>query len=348
MLHSTDTATPWTDSLQLGLTAELGNDSRSIQVYLGSPDKDEDHFDMRFEEIRNQFGEAAPFAVITDGEAAFAFMRKYREDLFSDVPVIFCGIDRPTPEYLRQCGKCTGIPMSLHVRETVELIFRLHPQTGTVVGIMDGSPESMELKRSAEAAMEPYLDRASILFPGHEPGDDAGLDMSLIDTVANSVPRRGAVLFLGFRRDNSGEEIDEGSVVKLLTEKSAAPVFGLTDQWMGTGMLGGVMVQGQAQGVATARIIRRIAAGESIREMLPETVLATPVIDLTVLTRFGVQTDRLPPNTLYLNAPLRPDEPTGVTSTGLAATLVGFLTIAACILLFRKRSRDPQDRGSER
>ncbi len=296
--------------------------------------------------LEKQFHDTEPAVVVTDGSTAFSFIRKYRESLFPGVPVVYCAIPRPEPEYLGQCGECTGIPMPLSIRETVHFIFRLRPDTTTVVGIMDGSPETLKYRREAEAAMEPYLDHAEIVFPGNEYGDEGGLDAELVRTVANSVPRRGAVLFLGFDRDNTGKQVDPAAIVETLAARSAAPVFGLTDQWMDSGMLGGVMVRAQAQGAAAAQVVRRILAGESAAEMLPEAVQPVPVVDFTALTRFGIPSTRLSDDTLAVNVPQHPEEPSGAISSGTVLGLAGAVALALLAVMVRRRSGAARGRKS--
>ncbi|WP_319469885.1 hypothetical protein [uncultured Pseudodesulfovibrio sp.] len=346
VIHSSEVPSRWTDAFVRGLADGLGDAASIEQGWLGPPDRGDDFFETRFEVLGKQFSDTEPAVVITDGSTAFSFIRKYRESLFPGVPVVYCSIPRPEPEYLGQCGECTGIPMPLSMRETVHLIFRLRPDTTTVVGIMDGSPESLKYRREVEAAMEPYLDRAEIVFPGHEYGDEGGLDAELIRTVANSVPRRGAVLFLGFDRDNAGKQVDPAAIVETLVARSAAPVFGLTDQWIGSGMLGGVMVRAQAQGKAAAKVVQRILAGEPASEMLPEAVHPVPVIDFTALARFGIQSTRLSGETVAVNVPQHPEEPSGAISTGTVLGLAGVAFLVLIAVAIRRRSGCPRGRKS--
>lgn len=166
VIHSSEVPSRWTDAFVRGLADGLGDEASVEQGWLGPPDRGDDFFETRFEVLEKQFHDTEPAVVVTDGSTAFSFIRKYRESLFPGVPVVYCAIPRPEPEYLGQCGECTGIPMPLSIRETVHFIFRLRPDTTTVVGIMDGSPETLKYRREAEAAMEPYLDHAEIVFPG--------------------------------------------------------------------------------------------------------------------------------------------------------------------------------------
>jgi hypothetical protein len=337
VLHSAARSDVRTTGLDLGLTHGLP-DASVRSIFLGGQNQDDDYFEDRFEEIQRNWGDTAPAVVVADGETAFAFVRKYREELFAASPVIYCGMPAPDPEYLRQCGECTGLPEVADLPATLALLFALRPQTRLVVGIMDGSSESLRLRRAAEQAMEPYLDRARMLFPGHEPGDNAGLTMEKLARVAASVPRAGVVLHLGFGVDAAGRSVDQGRAVSLLTGKSTGPVVAVTDRWMDQGVAVAQTVPGPDLGAGLAGLARRIMAGEPAGEMLPEPLRPRPVADLTVLARFGVPATALPPDTLTLNTPSRPEETTGAAPAGLAAAAATAVFLAGLYGVVRRRA----------
>lgn len=332
LLHGTDAATPWGGALAEGLSRELDGEADVVSILLGSDVHGDDYFDERFEFLLAKWQGRVPVAVVADGEVAFAFMRKYGEALFAGVPIVYCGMSRPDSEYLSQCGDCVGIPLEYPVEETVDLIFDLQPETSMVVGIMDGSSRSLQLRRALEDAMEPYADRAQLLFPGHEPGDDEGLNMAGLASVASSVARADSVLFLGFSRDNAGESVDEAEAVQLLTTRSDGPVYVLSDHWLGQGVLGGVSVSGNAQGRDVGRMIRRIMAGEPTQEMLPEVTSPVSSVDLTVMAMRGIPTDRLPPDTVGVHAPSLPEGDAPLMPTGVV--ILGSVLLAGAVLLF--------------
>lgn len=309
------------------------------QEYLGGASLGEDHFDEQFERLFEKYQTMRPACVVTSGQTAFAFMCKYR-DLFADVPVLFCGMERPGPARLRECGECAGVPLAVDVRGNVDLLFNMRPDTRTVVGIMDGSAESKRLRHRLEKAMEPYMGRAQLIFPGFEPGDDGGLTLKSLTSVASSVPGTGAVLFLGFSEDRNGKGLDEAEAVAALAARSVGPVLVLTDDWLGTGVLGGLVARGHAQGREVALLVERAQAGEAVREMLPQPPAPQPVFDGTALARFGIAS--VPPDAVVVNVPARPEAAGHVASSDFllwAAALAALLCLLFGVRRFYKRSR---------
>ncbi len=333
LLHSEARPDGWTRGVARVLCPAEAADCRVTELFLGPASRGDDFFEDLYERFCPDWCGVSPAAVIADGESAFAFVRKYREDLFGVAPVVYLGMPRPEENLVSQCGVCSGVPLTLDVRATIDLLFRLRPETEIVVGIMDGSPASMRLKLRVEAAMEPYQGRAQVVFPGHEPGDGNGLDMAGLATVASSVPRSGAVIFLGFLQDKTGGEVDEAQGVRLLAERSVAPVYVLTDRWMGTGVLGGVLACAEDQGRGAACLAIRLA-NNPLQSLPPVSQSARMVIDLTVLTRFGVPADRLPADALKINPPPHPDETFGIVPIRVGVLFVGLVVLVW--LLFRR------------
>lgn len=352
LLHDTGAPTLWTKRLDRDLRDALDKGDNLQQGFLGSPHLGDEYFESRFQALSERWRGLFPAAVIADGATAFAFVRKYGEALFPTAPVVLVDDTRPAPALMAQCGRCTALTTPSDVRGTIDLIFRLRPETDTVVGIMDGSPRSRTLRRAAETAMTPYLDRATILFPGHEPGDDDGLAPDELQAVASSVPVRGAVLFLGYGEDATGRPLDQDRAVRLLTEGSAAPVYGLADTWMATdgsgGMLGGSMVRSRDLARRTVRVVERLRAGEPAEEMLPEPVAPVVMADLTVLARLGIDPARLPAGAVTINSPDAPPDAEPVDTTGWGLVLSGLLAVFGVLWLLRRpggrRGRPPRQR----
>ncbi len=342
LLHSTPKATVWTDELTRGVRDALGEAAQVSEVFLGSSMEDDEYFENRLIQIQTTWGSSQPAVVIADGTLAFSFMRKYREDLFVGAPVVYCAMERPEPELLQQCGECTGLPLEFGVGRTVDFIFSLRPKTTMVVGIVDGSLQGAALRKAAEQAMEPYLDQAQIIFPGHEPGDDGGLDMEALRDVAASVPRYGAALFLKFEEDRLHQSVDPMEAVLSVSLKSNGPLFVLSDEWMKGSpgrTVGGVVVSARAQGKGVGQAVLRILTGEAVSEMLIEPLFPQATVDLTTLGRFGIEQSLLPVGTVVWNSPEKPVRSGDISATGLVAGVVVISVLGVVFVIIRRKRK---------
>ncbi|MDD3310540.1 hypothetical protein [Pseudodesulfovibrio sp.] len=336
LLHSAGSADGWTRSVARGLCAGDDPACRVSEIFLGDAEEGEEFFETLHDRLCPDWCARTPDAVVADGEVAFAFARKYRGELFGDAPVIYLGMSRPEAGIAEQCGRCSGVPLRLGVEWTVDLIFRLRPETSIVVALMDDDVANQPLRARVEAAMEPHLDRARLIFPGHEPGDDGGLDESDLASVAGSVPVGGAVLFLRFALDKAGNPVDEDGCARMVARRSQAPVYVLTDRFLGDGVLGGVVAVGEDQAREAANLAARLREGAG--EAASQGVKPRAVVDLTVLARFGIPADRLPAVCAGIN-PVDPPEPASALGAAGMWLPALFLALPAWLLIRRLRAK---------
>ncbi|SOB59006.1 conserved exported protein of unknown function [Pseudodesulfovibrio profundus] len=343
LLHSTDTSSDWIAGVTEGLVDTLPSSMNVDALPVGNAQDGVEHFETVFQSISDKYGDQSLDGLIADGPVAYAFLRKYREDLAPLVPVVYCSMPAPDPQRLMSCASCSGVPMDLGVAETVDFIFALRPETSIVVGIIDGSDESQRLRRQAEAAIAPYMDRASLIFPGYEPGDDNGLDMDTLRDVAASVPMSGAILLLQYDPVATSSAPLQSGVSRMLADRSDAPVFAVRQQAIGSGALGGVVPVAEDQGRQAGLVMQRIMEGEDATTMLVEAVPPVPVVDQTVAARFAI------PAALYLDKaqivnPI-PQPATGENLEPMTGWLSGgLLAVVLMVFLAIRRTGTPKDR----
>lgn len=317
--------------MAIGLASELGDGFTIRQEYLDSSARDEEYYHSIFKQLKEQFI-APPAAVVAEGPLAAGFISKYREELFPGAPTILTGISRSSP-HVGGCTDCPTLPLDVAARDTLDLIFTLRPDTRLVVGITDGTRPGRRLKAALEQAMRNHPAKTQLIFPGHEPGDDSGLDMRDLQSVLAGIPANGVAVFLRFKEDRHGQAVSHEQLVRLFEERIVSPVFVFTDSFLGSGVVGGVLVTGEDVGRSTAELIQRILSGEPAREMLPEPVSAHLVLDGTALTRFGLKP---PQDATVVNALESPSHFDEIASTPAIGLTVGLLAFAVVFFLLRR------------
>ena len=248
VLHGVREPDGWTRGVAASLRLPDDPEAKVTELFLGPAWLGDEFFQDCYERFWPDWGGARPDAVIADGESAYSFVRKYREDLFGTAPVVRLG-RTPIDPILGVQDASTGVIAGPDVQGTMDLVFRLRPDTAMVVGVMDGSLESPTAQGSGGGGHGPVPGPGSgSCFPVHEPGDDQGLTLEEVASVASSVPHAGAVIFLGFERDRTGAEANQAELVRTLAERSVGPVYVLADRWPGSGVLGGVVPVGEDSG----------------------------------------------------------------------------------------------------
>ena len=332
LLHGGASPTRWTDEVAAGIAEETDNPTGIQREYLDGPTGDAEQIHAISRQLAKRL--TAPVeAVIATDETAWAFVTKYREELFPSAAVILTGPDRIDPDRLALCGDCVALPLEFDLGKNLDLIFAMRPETRLVVGITDGSPSGLAAATALERVVSGYGKEVETIFPGHEPGDDGGLDLAGLARVLSEIPGRSAVILLRFREDNTGKPVSDEQLFRILETRISSPLFVLIDKALGSGAVGGVLVTGRETGRQAVRLVRRILAGESAREMLPKPVPAETVLDGLALARYGMTP---PPGATVVNAPDATDASDQITEGFATMTTAGLLAFAVLLFLFRR------------
>lgn len=332
LLHGEASPTRWTDDVAAGVAEEANNPTEIRREYLDGPAGDTEHIHTIARQLKERLPASISTVIATD-DTAGAFVSKYREELFPNAAVILTGPDRIDTDRLAMCGDCVALPLEIDLEKTLDLIFAMRPETQLVVGITDGTPPGMTAATALKQAVRGYGKEVETLFPGHEPGDDSGLDLDGLARVLAEIPGRGVVILLRFQEDNAGKSISDEQLFHLFETRIGSPVFILTNTALGSGVVGGVLVTGRETGRRAVRLARRILAGEPAREMLPRPVPAATVLDGTALARFGMTP---PADATVVNAPDAAGTADEITEGFATMTTAGLLVFAALLFLFRR------------
>lgn len=117
-----------------------------------------------------------------------------------------------------------------------------------------------------------------------------------------SLPPRTVVLYVSLLRDGAGRAFVARHAVSMLALESNRPGYGLSDTFVGHGVVGGRVISMEAQGRLVADLVGRVLAGESGRAMPPIARGAhADMFDWRQLRRWGLSESRLPQGSVVVN-----------------------------------------------
>lgn len=241
--------------------------------------------------LREKYADRKIDVVITFANPSLNFVLKYRNDLFPGVPIVFQTIKRP--ELLDQASwpDLTGVVFDQSYRNTLDLALRLHPNTERVL-IISGTPErDKELETEVRQELKEFENRVMLDYLTNLPMDD------LIAHVKGA-PERSLILYIRHSVDGPGMRLGPREVLVLITQAAHVPVYGISDSFVGSGIVGGSVFNTEASASKVAEIALRIANGARPKD-IPITVIPTvPVFDSRQLQRWGINDNQLPPGSI--------------------------------------------------
>jgi len=235
--------------------------------------------------------------VLCADDAALDFALEHRSSLFSDVPIVFCGINDFEPERISGHEGVTGVVEDYDFSGTLDMILSLHPETERFVAVGDGT-------KSGKAAMR-RLRKAAATLPA-EIGIGY-LDNPTLGEVEDSLAglRAGSiVLYVALSRTRDGRNLTSDESRRFVAAASPVPVYCFWDFEAGTGIVGGRGISAANQGRTAAGLVQRILDGEDPGWIPLARNRPNPyVFDHTPLARHGIDEALLPPGNIVVGWP---------------------------------------------
>jgi len=146
-----------------------------------------------------------------------------------------------------------------------------------------------------------------------------------------------AVVFLNYTVDEDGNDYVPAELLKALCRESASPFFGMSETYLGRGVVAGVGFSPQEVGRAAAKLVSSPASTEeqAVRAVAPEILIDGPVLD-----RFGIPRDRLPADARVLfDPPLFWQEYWLQITVGVAVLVLQGVLLLTLAIQYRRRVR---------
>jgi signal transduction histidine kinase len=230
-----------------------------------------------------------PNLIIATHTTATHLLLNHRNELFPGVPVVFCAAEL-SPEELEQLPPdVTGVTSKGDFAGTLELMARLHPDMRQIAVILGGSELDASREQDVRQALRPFETRFEVIWL-------RGLPLPELIETASALPPHTAVLYVVQFGDRNGVSYVPRKVVEAVSANANAPVYGLWDTLMSTGIVGGRLIPIEQQGVMTGKIARRILLGEAAPASIPVVRMEQNpvVVDARQLERWNIDERLLP------------------------------------------------------
>ena len=175
---------------------------------------------------------------------------------YPGVPVVFCCSSPGQADQRSTDPRATGSWLQWAPAKTVDAAIRLLPDTRQVYVIAGRSRYDRGLTAFVKSELNPYENRLDITYL-------TDLPMNKLMERVRHLPSHSIVLYLTFFKDIEGREfLNSIDVLPKITAASNSPVFGMSDTYLGRGIVGGHVVSFEDQGKIAARDIVEILGGK--------------------------------------------------------------------------------------
>jgi signal transduction histidine kinase len=224
--------------------------------------------------------------VVTVTKPAFDFYVKHGQRLWPGSRLVFHGLPDPGNQLPTVPPGAIGLVNRDDFGGTLDLARRLQPQARRVLVVSGVSPLDRELEDRARQTVPTVAGAAAVEFLTGLP------QVELLDRVAKE-PADTIILFLSEFRDRDGRPYLPRELLRAMSEVSAAPIYGLFETYVGSGVAAGSMEFYADRGRVVAQLVRDTVEGKPPAQAI-SSVPSRCVADARALKRWSLDEGRLP------------------------------------------------------
>ncbi|TWH47659.1 diguanylate cyclase (GGDEF)-like protein [Sporomusa sp. KB1] len=291
----------WTDGENEGLREAFSNEDH-VTLFVEYMDwkryADQNNLNRLYDYYKSKYANEKIDIIITTDDAALSFALTHRKEIFSDAPVVFCGVVKESADKLvTGVSNVTGVYEATDPKGTIRAAQRIVPGMKDVYIIHDKMETGIAFGKLVHEACS-SLDSNIIQHDLSEYSFD-----TICRIVSGLDTQRSIVILDAYNVDAAGRRLTMGDYTNLI-EGSSAPVFTTAELLMGKGCIGGSLLSPKLHGSVAGGVVKRILNGENIN-LIPiideKSVYFS--LDNNVLKRFAIPLDRLPPDSKIINKP---------------------------------------------
>ena len=224
--------------------------------------------------------------VVTVTKPAFDFYVKHGQKLWPGSRLVFHGLPDPGNQLPTVPPGAIGLVNRDDFAGTLDLARRLQPDAHRVLVVSGVSPLDRELEDRARQTLPGVAGAAAVEFLTGLPLAD------LLARVAKE-PADTTILYLSQFRDRDGRPYLPREVLRAMSEVSAAPIYGLFETYVGSGVAAGSMEFYADRGRLVAQLVRDTVEGKPPAQAI-SSVPSRCVADARALKRWSLEESRLP------------------------------------------------------
>jgi signal transduction histidine kinase/HPt (histidine-containing phosphotransfer) domain-containing protein/ActR/RegA family two-component response regulator len=294
----------WSDAIEQGLRERLSASGRRIELSVEYLDSRRFVYGAQLPSIAKamefKYARYRPQVVVVSDNAAFDFAMEYRQRLFPGVPMVFCGFNGFRPEVLKGVADVTGVNEEVDFIKGVEMALAVHPRTQVLAFLASTAEVTNQINTEIvqHTVIPAFRDRYRTVLL-----QDASLDE--VRAQLGQLPRESLLFIPGQVRDQgAGRTLTPEENGRLVSAISPVPIYSFWDFHIGTGVLGGRVLNGVDQGTAAADMALRILDGVPVSAIpVQMTSPARNLFDYNVMKKFGVGLRDLPAGAVLSNRP---------------------------------------------
>ncbi|WP_461206505.1 ABC transporter substrate binding protein [Clostridium sp. DL1XJH146] len=289
----------WSDDIVQGIKAYFGSEITDLDVSIEYMDtqknSSKEYLGLLSDLYMEKYKNANIDVIISCDDVAYNFMRERGERIFGDTPFVFCGVNY-FQDYTEDTKRnFTGIKEEFDIKGTIDLALKINKEVKNVYVINDTTVTGKAIEKEFDDIKSLYEDDINFISIGN-------MNIEEISHIVSKLDNDSIVLFMIYFEDGDGEKFNYDESVKIISEASSVPIYGLWEFLLGNGIVGGNLTSGFYQGSKAAVYADRILKGENPCNIpISSGERSNYKFDYEQLDRFSIEKDILPYSSIIIN-----------------------------------------------
>lgn len=238
--------------------------------------------------VRAMHSRHPPDLVLPVGAPATMFWWRHRPSLFPSCPVVIGGIESRWLKLLTLTSNDAAVAIQLDLGKNPELALQLLPATTNMAMVLGDSQIERLWAAECQRALAPFTNRVQFTWLNK-------LSFGEMCARVAELPPRSVVGFGTVWVDAAGVPYEQMKALDQICAVSKAPVFGMLEEQLGHGIVGGPLFSSEAVGREAARLAACVLRGEPAGKIpAPVVTAGPPTFDWRELQRWQIDERLLP------------------------------------------------------
>lgn len=302
ILNSYNREMTWTSEETQGIMDTLSKSRQNINISVENMDwknfPTQQNLKYLYEYYKYKYQNKKIDLILATDDAALSFTLKNRKELFSNAPVVFCGVNQEGADTItRGYDNLTGVIEVIDPSETIQLAFDINPSIKNLYLLYDNTD-------SGKSTGKLVIDKVESRYPDLK---IVSMNNMSYQDVINTVQNLGhddVFMITTYSSDMNNKIMDMNYVIRNVSDVSSVPVYHLFNFGMDNGAIGGVLLSGIKEGNHAATLALRVLEGEDpddISFQIPEATRS--VMNYQQMERYGISIKDIPKDFEIVNKP---------------------------------------------
>lgn len=292
----------WTKNIVNNAVSILDDSDLDTDIYIEYMDwknfPTQENLDNLYSTYKNKYKNKKIDLIMVSDDKALEFALTHREDLFSDAPIVFAGVNEEgEKELIKGDTNITGIIEHIDLEQTLDMALHINPSMENLYIVYDQTESGKSTYNIIDNIIKTkykYIKPISITNKTHH---------EVIRDI-EQVSGNSAILITTYYQDTKGDPMEFERFCKIADEVSNVPLFHMYSSTIGYGNMGGATVSSVEHGKKAGELALRVLNGEKADDIaiIREFPLKI-VFDYNKLRKSNIPMDLIPKEAEIINEP---------------------------------------------